>query len=73
MEDEKSLIIILIMSPARTIRTTWNARHRHTFKKGERFTSYSSVTGRHRHKISIRMKLALPSKRGGHKHRLLIL
>ena len=60
-------------SKVKTLRLTWSSGHRHTWKKGSRFSSYSTVTGRHRHRISVKRRLALPVKPRGHSHRLLII
>lgn len=51
--------------------TRVNAGHLHKWRPGSKFTSFSSVTGRHRHRLSRAAGVALPVRIGGHAHRLL--
>ena len=48
--------------------TSFDEDHRHTWNKSKRFTS---LNNRHRHRIDLKRRRALPNRKGGHTHRLL--
>lgn len=51
--------------------TSFNLGHRHKWIKGMKFTTISFVTGKHKHKINLRRMITMPSRKGGHSHKLL--
>ncbi len=48
--------------------TSISEGHSHTWKREDKFTSFDNG---HKHKINLKRRLALPSKKGGHTHNLL--
>ena len=51
--------------------TSFNAGHRHKWMKGRKFTTINFITGKHKHKINLIRMIAMPSRKGGHPHKLL--
>ncbi|MGC9309722.1 MAG: hypothetical protein ACP5D2_03455 [Candidatus Nanoarchaeia archaeon] len=49
-------------------RTSYNAGHSHSWKRGGRYTSYDKG---HRHVLVHKLKVALPARPGEHSHKLL--
>ena len=48
--------------------TTFNAGHNHRYKRGNKYTSFDSG---HRHLVNRIRLIALPTRVGGHSHRIL--
>jgi len=45
--------------------------HKHRWMRGRSYTTISGKIVMHKHRVSVKKKIALPNFRGGHSHKLL--